>query len=421
MFNNSNLSFDAAPPIKVVLRFFLSGAIFGFVAFSFALFNIDSLQNIASSETLTFVHLLTLGVMASFMFGALFQMLPVLAGVSIKSPIKTSLRVNYALIFGTISLVASFLTNNITMYTISAILLGFAIFYTAYIMLKELLKVNKSSSPKGMMLALISLFTVGILGILLISIRSGIDIDINYVDIKNIHLSFGLFGWISLLIISVAFQVIEMFYVTPPYPKAILKYLTIAIFILLTISFFIPKIIVVTNSIISVLLATFSIYTIIRLSQKKRAVSDATIWFWRLGMSLLTIFSLLFIISNIVDINLSLLAIFYIFFAISIVNAMIFKIVPFLVWFQLNRSGYFDGPMMHEVIHPKIAKYNFYLIFSSFLLLFIGAIFSKILIFLGFFVSSISFILLSVLIYKAWHKYLYTLQFGTKLNFPSNI
>jgi len=144
----------------VVLRFFLSGAIFGVVASLFALFNVNSLNAVASPETLTVVHLLTLGVMASFMLGALFQMLPVLAGVSIKSPELISLRVNYALILGTISLVVSFFNGSVILYSLSAISLTFALFATAYIMLKELIKVQKNASPKGMMLAIISLAVV---------------------------------------------------------------------------------------------------------------------------------------------------------------------------------------------------------------------------------------------------------------------
>ena len=421
MFNNSNLSFDAAPPIKVVLRFFLSGAIFGFIASVFALFNYDSFSNIAEASTLTFVHLFTLGVMASFMFGALFQMLPVIAGVSINSPTLISMRVNYALIFGTILLVSSFYSNSAIVYTISGLLLGYAIFATSYIMIKELIKVNKTSSVKGMLLAVVSLFLVALLGLLLISARGGIDLPFNYLDLKNIHFSFGLFGWISMLIISVAFQVIEMFYVTPPYPKAILKYLTTAIFALLVITLIFPALTSFIDTIISILLAIFAIYTLIRLSQKKRAVSDATIWFWRLAMASLILFSLAVILNNFIDINFSLIATFYIFFAIGVVNAMVFKIVPFLVWFQLNRAGYFDGPMMHEVIHPKVAKYNFYLLIAAYLLLIIGTSLISSVTFLAILLFGASFLLLSILIYKAWHKYLFTLQFGTKINFPSKI
>jgi hypothetical protein len=49
-------------------------------------------------------------------------------------------------------------------------------------------------------------------------------------------------------------------------------------------------------------------------------------------------------------------AILYAAFALSVVFAMFYKIVPFLTWFHLNSQGYFAAPMMHEVIHPKIAK-----------------------------------------------------------------
>jgi len=376
MFTNANLSFDAAPPIKVVLRFFLSGAVFGLVASLFAFFNVNSLSAAATPETLTIVHLLTLGVMASFMLGALFQMLPVLAGVSIKSPELISLRVNYALIFGTISLVVSFFNGSAILYSISAISLTFALFATAFIMLKEeLIKVQKNASPKGMMLAIISLAVVVILGLLMLALRAGIDIGVDYTAIKNIHLSFGLFGWIAMLIISVSFQVIEMFYVTPPYPKALQNYLTVAIFALLLIALLIPSATTIIQALIALLLAIFAIYTLIRLSQKKRSVSDASLWFWRVGMGALIAYATLFLASIFITVNILLIAILYTFFALFIVVAMVFKIVPFLVWFQLNRAGYFDGPMMHEVIHPKIAKYNFYLFAVSFALLIIGVYF----------------------------------------------
>ncbi len=48
-------------------------------------------------------------------------------------------------------------------------------------------------------------------------------------------------------------------------------------------------------------------------------------------------------------------------FALSIVFAMLHKIVPFLTWFHLNAQGYFTAPMMHEVIHPKTAKKRFWI------------------------------------------------------------
>jgi hypothetical protein len=420
MFNNSNLSFEQAPPIKVVLRFFLTGALFGVVAFLFAIFNANSFVNIGDSATLTFVHLLTLGIMASFMFGALFQMMPVLAGVSINSSELLSMRVHYGLIFGLLFLISSFYSGADILYFFAALFLGYSLFAAAYTILKELLKVQKSASPKGMMLALLSLVAVAILGILMLAIRYGADLPLNYIDIKNAHLGFGLFGWIAMLIIAVAFQVIEMFYVTPPYPKVVTKYLTVAIFVFNIVTLISPASTIYMQSLIALALGTFALFTLVRLSQKKRAVSDATIWFWRSALISLVISALLLITGNFMDINLALIATFYTIFALSVVYAMVFKIVPFLVWFQLNRAGYFDAPMMHEVIHPKSAKYNFYIFIAASMLSIIGINISFVA-YIGYLLMTISFLMLAILIYKAWHKYLHTLQFGTKLDFSFNI
>jgi len=57
--------------------------------------------------------------------------------------------------------------------------------------------------------------------------------------------------------------------------------------------------------------------------------------------------------------------IFFASFALSIVFAMFYKIVPFLTWFHLNSQGYFTAPMMHEVIHPKTAKKHLYIHLST--------------------------------------------------------
>jgi len=420
MFNNINLSFEQAPPIKVVLRFFLTGAIFGVVAFLFALFNINSFVNIGNSATLTFVHLLTLGIMASFMFGALFQMMPVLAGVSINSSELISMRVHYGLIFGLLFLISSFYSGADILYFFAALFLGYSLLVTSYTILKELLKVQKSVSPKGMMLALFSLVVVAILGILMLALRGAVNLPLNYIDIKYAHIGFGLFGWIAMLIISVAFQVIEMFYVTHPYPKIITRYLTVAIFTFSIVTLIFPISISYMQTFTALALAVFALFTLVRLSQRKRAVSDATVWFWRSAMGSLVVFAVLLITGNFIDINVALMATFYTLFALSVVYAMVFKIVPFLVWFQLNRAGYFDAPMMHEVIHPMSAKYNFYIYIVASLFLIVG---SKVLYFayIGYLLMTISFLMLAILIYKAWHKYLHTLQFGTKLEFPSNI
>ena len=48
-------------------------------------------------------------------------------------------------------------------------------------------------------------------------------------------------------------------------------------------------------------------------------------------------------------------------FALSIVFAMFYKIVPFLTWFHLSNQGYMEAPMMHDIVHPKMVKKHFYI------------------------------------------------------------
>jgi len=420
MFNNSGLSMDQAPPIKVVLRFFLTGSFFGIVAGLAMLFFGSSIEDFSSTQALILTHIFTLGIMASFMFGALFQMLPVLCGVHIKMPTLISLRVNYALIFGIIFLLTAFYTGYNTLYILASLLLGFAIFITAFSMINKLKNINHNSSSRGMMLSLISLVVVATLGIVMLLIRAGVDIELNYLWLKSMHYNFGLFGWIALLIISVSFQVIEMFYVTPPYPKSYAKYLPIVLigllFINLLASFFIPKIQYIFQLLTILIIATHSIFTLIRLKQKKRALTDATILFWALGQSLFLLFTIALIINFFTPVPTSTLATLFSFFALSIVFAMSYKIVPFLVWFHLNAKGYFDAPMMHEVTPPSYAKRNLQIFIASFITI-ILAPFITFLWQIGSILLTISFFMLFLNIYSAIKKYQFIIENGKKFDF----
>ncbi len=102
MFNQGGgLMLEQAPPIAVVIRFFITGAIFGILLGVFLLVTSFGIFDISDySRELIATHFLFLGVEASFMIGALFQMLPVLAGVVIRVPNRKSLIVNGLLILG---------------------------------------------------------------------------------------------------------------------------------------------------------------------------------------------------------------------------------------------------------------------------------------------------------------------------------
>jgi len=107
--------------------------------------------------------------------------------------------------------------------------------------------------------------------------------------------------------------------------------------------------------------------------------------------------------------------IFFSSFALSIVFAMFYKIIPFLTWFHLNSQGYFTAPMMHEVIHPKTAKKHLYIHMTT-IATFILSLLMAPLIFLAAALTILSFGWMSYQIIHAHLLYKKTQETGEKFN-----
>jgi hypothetical protein len=370
MFSQGGLSLEQAPPISVVFRFFVTASIFGILLGIFLIVETLGLFSfLTSNKSVIITHLLALGVMASFMLGALFQMLPVIAGVVIKMPTKKAMMVHILFVIGLLLQLYAFVDTSIPLlYFLASAYLGIGLFYALFLMLKELLQIkDHSSSSNGMVLSLGSFGLAILFGIYLLWSLGGYLDGSLFLQVKEIHYSFALFGWLSLLIISVSFQVVEMFYVTPKYPVWMSKYLTMIIFILLllkTILIFMAINGALITALLAILFIVYAGITIHRLSLRKRPTSDATVWLWRLGMSLLIGSMLITLCNTFISVPLELKMLSYLLFigfALSIVFAMTYKIVPFLTWFHLSNQGYIEAPMMHDVVHPKTVKKHFYI------------------------------------------------------------
>lgn len=421
MFQQNGLSLDQAPPISVVFRLFLMAALFGIAAGFLILFYQETIFDSTSTAAITLTHTLTLGVMASFMLGALFQMLPVIAGVVLDAPVKRSWWIQAPFALGTITLLLAFnLPAYSQLYMIASLLLSTSLLGAVIIMLSRLLKLSyHSASSRGMIFALSAFAMTIFLALYLTATLSGFGEGSYYLDVKTLHYHFGLLGWIALLIISISFQVVEMFYVTPPYPRILSQYLTGAIVLLLFLQIplilFAPSAIVMTDTLLALLLIIFAITTLYRFSQRKRPLADAAMWFWRLGMGSLILSMLLWIISLFVSYPLlqSVVYIAFASFALSVVFAMFYKIVPFLTWFHLNAQGYYTAPMMHEVIHPKTAKKHFWIHLAAIVMLLLSLVAGK-LIFVAGVLTILSFGWVAYQIIHAHRLYRKTEETGEK-------
>ena len=366
---NQGLSLDQAPPFSVILRFFLTLPVFGGLLALALLWADGVLLTLWDAPVSAgVVHLAVLGFAATAMVGALFQMLPVIAGATVKDPLYHSRWIHAFMSLGTLLLAGAFLFETPRMlHPALALLLG-SLGFVVVLMLSKLLRVeNKTPSVVGMIASLVSL-GFGLFFALLVTLAfMGVDLGLLPTQLRTIHMHFMLFGWIATLVMAVAFQVIEMFYVTPPYPEAVRRWFPMAMLGLLVAQ--VPLYLLSQSAAvaadwgIALLLLGFAAVTLKRLSQRKRPVADATVMLWRTAMGSLALSALLAMVSTLAArqplFDLAALAFGY--FVFSVIIAMTYKIVPFLVWFHLNAKGVLETPMMGDVIPARMAKRHMWL------------------------------------------------------------
>jgi len=286
------LSLEQAPPISIPLRFFLSAPLFAAAAGLLLMWSgPDALVSRWSPITLSLTHLLTLGFLSMTMAGALLQMLPVVAGADIPAVRMTAGVVHLFLMLGTIVLCAGFWRMDPVLFKTAIVFLLVAFLWLLSTALYAVIATRgKNDTLAAIRLALASLVVTVCLGVALASVIAW-ALDVPFSLLVRLHVTWGLIGWVSLLIIGVAFQVVPMFQVTPIYPLPISRWLTWSLFALLAIWSTVTLMPNVPNWCSSLLslciaagLAMFGLTTFYLLWKRKRPITDPTTFFWRIGL-----------------------------------------------------------------------------------------------------------------------------------------
>ncbi len=369
----AGLSFEQAPPFSLPLRFFLTAPLFLLAAAALMVLTPESLTTRWTPQALALTHALTLGFLAMAMLGALMQMLPVVAGVSLPAPRLVAWTSHLSLTLGTIALMTGFLAAAPAAFGIGIVLLGggFAAFLTAAAI--GLSRAVAGITVNGMRLALACLGITLVLGLALALARAGGGTLPAIDDMIAAHLTFGLLGWVLLLVIGVAYQVVPMFQITPPYPPRLSRWLAGMLFTLLLLRAAAPLLPAGIDPLVDAGLAgailLFALTTLRLQAHRRRKLPDVTLGFWRLGMASLIAcvaawlaarFSPAWAGSDAYPLLLGVLFIGG--FAVSVVNGMLYKIVPFLAWFHLQaqlqaRAG--SIPTMKEMIAARWMRGQF--------------------------------------------------------------
>ena len=372
------LSFDQAPPLSVPLRFFLTGPVFAIIAAILLFWNgPQALTSRWSPLTLALTHLLVLGFLASSMIGALIQILPVVAGVHLPRTQLTASAVHLLLTVGTAALATAFLLPHPLLFKLALLSLGSAFLWLLVVSVVGLWRVPGASATLwAIRLALLALLATVILGATLASAFAW-TFGLPLVDLTNLHARWGLLGWVGLLTIGVAYQVVPMFQVTPLYPSYLTRWLVpVMFFLLLTWT----AVDVLTwqqpngwNAAMSIFVALgfmlFGLTTLYLLWFRKRSKPDVTVMFWRTAMTSLIVCALLWIAGRFLpqmvvapSYSLFLGVLFVVGFGYSAINGMLYKIVPFLVWYHLQSAISKRGivPNVKQILSDNITTRQFF-------------------------------------------------------------
>jgi hypothetical protein len=349
--NAAGLSFEQAPPFNVPLRFFLTAPWFLVLAAVLLAWEGPGIfANRWLPATLALTHLLTLGFMAQIMLGALLQILPVVVGVAVPHPRWTAALIHIPLTLGTGALAGAFLTDIPAGFHLALGLLGlgFGVALTAIHLALWRAPVT-SGTVIALRCALGALLVAVGLGVLLGGYLGwGLNLPWPFLVTVNLHAVWGLAGWTLLLVAGVAYQVIPMFQITPPYPSWFVRGFapTMAVLLVCWSALLLDgweSAARLAGAALAVGLASFALTTLHLLTRRRRKVGDPTLSYWRISMTCLLTGALLWLVTPMiptlasapqVELVLGILLIFG--FTVAVINGMAYKIVPFLAWFHLQ-------------------------------------------------------------------------------------
>lgn len=391
---HASLSLQQSPPLSVPVRFLISAPLFSLSAALLMLYYGPQMISARwTPELLAVTHLLTLGFLAMSMLGAMLQLMPVLMGMMIPRPVFFSRMIHAALFIGSLSLASAWLTHTPALFIIAMAALSFAFCVFLLLAGERLLRSkNRHATRTLMLLALCALLVTTGLGLYLALAYTGQSFQLAR-PLTDLHLSWGLLGWVLLLIIAVAYQVIPMFQITDEYPaihQRWLGWLVFTVLLILTVTYVWPLAILKTaaTTLLAACTLVFALTTLWLLHHRRRQLPDLTLNFWRLAMLSLSLLALLWLVSTLFAIQLPALLTGVLFihgFAMTTVSGMMYKIVPFLIWLHLStqnknlrdqgaREAQVKVPHMRKIIPEAAGLWQFRLHLASLILLLLATL-----------------------------------------------
>jgi len=388
------LSFDSNPPYSLPLRFFFSAPLFVLLACALLFWQGEAaLASRWSPYTLALTHLLVLGCISMTMLGALMQMLPVVAGISLPHVLRIGPLVHAGLCSGTLLLAAAFCWQRPWLYIAAALFLLAALLLFIAACTVGLWQQPESGAAEvvaAIRQSLAALLVTLTLGALLAASliwpgSAGLPLTL----LTDLHALWGLLGWVGLLVIGIAWQVVPMFMVTEPYPLRARSRVSTTLFLLLcavsmssTLQGAGMGFHLLALALLVLGYGGFAALTLYLLARRKRPSADTTTLYWRTAMGCLLLAGVLAVLRQLAShamrpalpvapTELAIGALLLTGVALCTINGMLYKILPFLTWYHLQQTRERGNsiPNVNQIIPPQHGRYQYYLHCSAVLLL----------------------------------------------------
>lgn len=348
----AGLSLEQAPHLSIPTGFFLAVPVSIIAAGCILAFTgADSLSSPWHPHTVALTHVGTIGVLLIGMLGALYQMIPVIAGSPVPA-IRIAHGVQLFLLIGIAAFVWRLLGGPPFAMTLAGYSLGIAVLgFLLPVSWSLLNPATRNETTLGMRISVAVLAAIVIMGLITARGYAGSGFPEHRFLLTQVHLTLGLTGWVGGLIMSVSWQVIPLFYVAPRTSRMTRQLMLGAFVIGLGLPFaafwadgsagtsLSPTRWAAVASLPAALVVwlVHPLLTLHSIARRKRRRSDASLFFWQAGLSFgLLLIPLATLACTTIDARWQLLfgwlAIWG--WAGMIMHGMLTRIVPFLVWFH---------------------------------------------------------------------------------------
>ncbi len=379
-----NLATDMAPPFILVAHYFIAGAIFyTFSAFLLPFYANEVNGYFLSSSIASLMHLYLLGFVMMTIFGAMYQLVPVVLEIPIFSKDFAYIQF-YMFVCGILIFTFGLWDENYTqILPYGAILMYVSmLIFVANVFLTYRNIIRWDIVAKFIFVSNLFLFigvTIGF--IIALNLVYGFYPDV--VKLVQMHIATTIFGYVIMTIMGIGMILLPMFSLSHGFKQTAIE---MALYTIIIGLLFFMAGILLNISLLKfggVIFTTFAIFAALYqmyliFSTRIRKQND----FWAKNMmaSFATlIISFCILAVGIITKNDTLyllfgFTLFFGFFTFFVVGH-IYKILPFLVWYQRYSPlvGKLKVPMLNDMIHEKVADTQFWITLAG-LILAIGAI-----------------------------------------------